>query len=139
MNSRISGQSYRITNRIALVIVICGFVIPASLPLLMDMPAWLLPACPCRLFLGRPCPMCGLTHGLSALIRGNPAQACAYNILATPVFLLLVCEFIYRIFASFIKFKPSHLIIFSRMDLRVHLILLLLYLVYSFVFFFRSC
>ena len=38
-----------------------------------------LPRCPLRALLGLPCPTCGTTRGLEALLTGHPLDALAYN------------------------------------------------------------
>lgn len=78
--------------------------------------------------------MCGLTRGLGALVHGNIAEACVYNILTVPVLILLVAEFAYRAFASFVEFPSARLARIIRTDLYIHLILFSLYLLYSIAF-----
>jgi len=42
-------------------------------------PVELVPPCPLRTFTGIPCPMCGMTRGVTALVHGDFAWAAVMN------------------------------------------------------------
>jgi Protein of unknown function (DUF2752) len=48
------------------------------------------PVCGFRWLTGRPCPLCGMTHALSCLTRGNWFDAVHFNLLSPVVFGILL-------------------------------------------------
>jgi len=83
-----------------------------------------------RLF-GRPCPLCGLTRGIRALLGGDLEAARAWNVLALPVAVLVAAEIIYRTIILIVSRRhtiPPRLI---RADLWLHTLLALAYLAYA--------
>jgi hypothetical protein len=59
-------------------------------------------ACVHEILTGQPCASCGLSHSLSLIIRGNPAEAAEWNIYGMRVFIFFVSQLILRIFFSYI-------------------------------------
>lgn len=53
-----------------------------------------------QLLLGMPCPLCGMTRGLTDLARGDVASALAHNPLALTAAVLIVLELAYRLAAG---------------------------------------
>lgn len=52
-------------------------------------------ACPFYWITGHPCPLCGLTRGLCALLKGHWAQALHFNLL-TPLALVLLLSLLWK-------------------------------------------
>jgi hypothetical protein len=44
--------------------------------------------CPLRETVGLPCPLCGMTRGVSLCLHGHPAEASVFNPLAAPVLIV---------------------------------------------------
>lgn len=128
------AQSYRNINRTLSFIMIYGLILPLIHRHLLKIAPCLFPECLSISLFRKPCPLCGLTRGIGELMRGNLTEACAYNILSLPVTVLLLMELIYRGYASFTKFNSRNLNQATRLDLRLHLIMLAVYLVYSLTF-----
>ena len=92
------------------------------------LPAWLT-TCSSIRFFGRPCPLCGITRGIDALLHGRIEEAATCNMLSLPVLILLVMELFYRMFASFIPVPERVLPFIIRWDRRLHVALVAGYLV----------
>ncbi len=128
-------MSYKNANKILLGITIYCLLFPLFSGLFSGIAPWIFPKCLSIAIFNKPCPLCGLTRGIGEIvIHGNISSAGAYNILSMPVFIVLLCEFAYRIFASFHEFSPKNIEKITRMDLRLHIAMLCLYLVYSLTF-----
>ncbi len=52
-------------------------------------------ACPFFWLTGRPCPLCGLTRGLCALVKGHFAEAIHFHAL-TPLALVLILSLLWK-------------------------------------------
>jgi hypothetical protein len=59
-------------------------------------------ACIHEILTDQPCASCGLSHSLSLIIRGKPAEAAQWNIYGMRIFIFFVSQFILRIAFSFI-------------------------------------
>jgi len=90
-----------------------------------------------RLF-GRPCPMCGLTRGALAVVRGEFGQASAYNILTLPLSLLILVELLARGMIAAGTLRHDQLLRIIAVDRNVHTALFVLYLLYALVFVIRQ-
>jgi hypothetical protein len=78
-----------------------------------------------------PCPLCGLTSAVSALLRGHPRDALLYHPLVHVTLTLAALEAAYRA-AIWLRLAPSRrLRRLSRLDALTHGALLALYLVYA--------
>lgn len=132
------AQSYRNINRTLSFIMIYGLILPLIHRSLLKIVPCLFPECLSISLFRRPCPLCGLTRGIGELMRGNLTEACAYNILSLPATVLLLMELTYRVYASFAKFNSRNLNQAARLDVRLHLIMFAVYLVYSITFIIRA-
>ena len=133
-NSGVQDHRYRSVNRVAL-----GFVLYClALPLLLYhfrqyVPAPIRTCASLRVF-GRPCPLCGLTRGLNALLQGNVRAAWSMTPLTFPVVLLAGLEVLYRGCALAVGFRQERLASIIRWDLRIHIGLAVCYFAYSGLF-----
>jgi len=124
-------QTYRWLNRVALGAVLYLLAQPlVFLKLGPFLPEWLTTCSSVRYF-GRPCPLCGITRGLCALLHGRVGEASAYNILSLPVAALLGIELCYRLYASFGRLPERSPSFLARWDRRLHLALLAGFVAYS--------
>lgn len=90
-------------------------------------------ACPSRTWLNIPCPLCGLTRGTVAFLRGDVTRAVLWNPL-TPVALgAFLLELLYRMLGSSTRIA-SRLLPWRPLDRRLHLMLAALFVVYAFLF-----
>ena len=82
--------------------------------------------------------MCGLTRGFLDLVRGNLAGAHADSPLALPLSILLMLEIVFR--ATISSKSKAQLLPTSlpRIDARIHILLAVVYLVYSVIFLLRT-
>jgi hypothetical protein len=62
-------------------------------------------ACVHQLLTGQPCASCGLSHSLSLIIRGKPAEAAQWNIYGMRIFIFFISQLVLRVFFSFIYMK----------------------------------
>lgn len=130
-------DDYRLLNRVLCAVILAGLAWPLALPWMDAILPPALRTCGSLRWFGRPCPMCGLTRGLGALLRGDPAQAQAWNPLAIPVFCLLVFELAYRSWAALKPLRPETRARVARLDGRLHAAAAIAYLAYAAVFIWR--
>jgi hypothetical protein len=123
--------AYRTVNLLGIGLALYGLAQPVVLPLLHRvLPEGWLVCASVRLF-GRPCPLCGLTRGAGALLRGNWQAAQAYNALTLPLLVLLVLEVAVRgVFLLVERRRPLPPDV-MRADLTLHGLLAGLYLAYA--------
>lgn len=95
MKERYNAGAYRSVNLVLLGLAAGGLVWPVlSLPLSRFVPGlWV---CPYLALFGRPCPLCGLTRGIAAVMRGDIESASACNPLTVWIFVFLVVELAFR-------------------------------------------
>ena len=127
------SYSYRAINWAVLGMACCFAILPfvlvnfhQSLPEMMRTCAW-------KDIFGKPCPLCGLTTGLYALLHGNLEAALSGNILTMPAALIILMELICRPALLIIGYRrkiPGALV---KLDLRIHLVLLAVFCGYYIV------
>lgn len=61
------------------VLRVIGAALVGVAAVLALIPAWLVPPCPLRALTGIPCPTCGMTRGVTALVHGNLEHALVMN------------------------------------------------------------
>ena len=127
-------ESYRAINVAVLAIVIYGLCIPLILPLIRGVAPLVSGVCASQRIFGIPCPLCGLTRGIGALMRGDLSTAIAFNVLSIPALFLLVCELLYRLRAVCIRLPPDSISRIVRVDMWLHATLLAIYLFYAVAF-----
>ena len=138
MSTGNSTEAYRKRNRFILIALLACLAWPFAVWLLTSLFPYALQTCSSLRFFNRPCPMCGLTRGFLDLVRGNPAGAHAYNPLTLPLSILLMLEIIFRASISS-KSKAQRLpTSLPRIDARIHILLVVVYLVYSVIFLLRT-
>jgi hypothetical protein len=81
--------------------------------------------------LGRPCPLCGLTRGLAAVLWGALPAARAWNPLAPAVAAALAGELLFRAVMAFRPVSSARLASVRRVDAGLHLVLGAAYLAYA--------
>jgi hypothetical protein len=89
-------------------------------------------------WLGRPCPLCGLTRGLHAIWHGDFTGATRLNPISVPVATLLLLELVVRVVFLRTGFAASASPRFRSLDFRVHMAIAAAYLVYALVFMART-
>lgn len=134
-NARERLGQYRSLNRLLLCVLIAFVLWPLAMlwlhPLLPD--SWR--TCGSIRWFDRPCPMCGLTRGFLSLLMGNVAMARDYNLLTILLTTLLIIEVVYRSLLSLtLRFPVSAVTSMMRIDSKVHIVLVVLYVAYSVVF-----
>jgi hypothetical protein len=130
-SARPASTPYRTVNRLGIAFALYGLAQPLVLPLLHRvLPEGWLVCASVRLF-GRPCPLCGLTRGAGALLRGDWQTAQAYNALTLPLLVLLVLEVVVR--GAFLLVERRYRLppAVMRADLTLHGLLAALYLAYA--------
>ena len=91
-----------------------------------------------RIF-GHPCPLCGVTRGLNALLHGDLRTAWLMNPLTFPLVLCAALEMLYRGYALLAGFREENLARITRWDMRVHIGLAAAYVTYSGLFLLSWC
>lgn len=130
----VSG-AYRTLNRALLGLI--GYCLAVPFLLLHAgsfLPAPMRQCASIRLF-NRPCPLCGLTRGVDALMHGDIVSATHFHILSVPTLLFLLAEAIFRLVLACVKLQEPTAVRVRKWDGRIHLALLLAYLAYTAVFY----
>ncbi|MBM4143133.1 MAG: DUF2752 domain-containing protein [Lentisphaerae bacterium] len=126
--------NYRALNVVFLVAAAFGIVGPLLAPLARRHLTGLAFECTSQAWFGRPCPLCGLTRGMGALLRGDTATAMEWNPLVLPVAALAGIEIVWR---AALLLPPVGRRVTRRLafgDLALHAGLAVAYLVYSAAF-----
>ena len=126
----VSREHYRRLNRTALGVIAFCLVLSFLLRLVGELIPWLPTRCASMAWLGRPCPLCGLTRGVGSLLCGRLGEAQAWNPLSLPLFAMLAAEVVGRIAALRRPPDGPALERITRIDLRMHVTLAVLYLLY---------
>ena len=126
---------YRSTN-----LAVLGFIVYClALPFLLLRLGNIIPApfrtCASSRVFGRPCPLCGLTRGMDALLHARLDEALAWNPLVLPVLVLLVAELAYRALVLTMPVPAAWIRPLTRLDLCFHIALLCVYVAYAAAFF----
>ena len=130
-------RNYHAANRTLLAFVVGSLLLCAALFALDRAWPGHFTVCASKRFLGIPCPLCGVTHGLDALLHGNPAAATAHNGLTIPIACALVIELVGRLVGSFVRLPSAVLPKVNRADFALHAAGFALYLIFSAVFYLR--
>lgn len=122
---------YRTVNLAGLILALYGLAQPVILPLLHRvLPDRWMECASLRLF-GLPCPLCGLTRGLRALLSGDARTAAAWNPLVISVLVLLVAEIAYRTTLLVVERRRTMPRAVMRTDIALHGLLAAAYLAYA--------
>jgi hypothetical protein len=133
-----AATSYRRLNRTLFWLTLGLSILPlVMIPAAPYLP-WPVSRCFSLRFLGRPCPMCGLTRGLYLLARSRLAEAGDCSPLAFPAAVLLGAELLYRAGAAAVQLPARYAAAVARADVVVHAGLAACYLVYASVFWMYS-
>ncbi len=133
-HSRLVG-AHRAVNISLLAGATYGLILPFLAQRLAILMPSLFGSCASLRIFGMPCPLCGLTRGIGAIImRGDVIAATTLNVLSVPVLVLILCEVVYRIAALCVASSHHQLKRVVNTDCRVHLALLASYLVYAAAF-----
>jgi hypothetical protein len=122
---------YRNVNVAGLCLALFGLALPAIRPLLIGaLPErWM--ECASPRWFGRPCPLCGLTRGVGALLSGDTRAASEWNPLAIPVLAWLAAEIVYRVAMLAVERRRPIPRVVMRADLALHAVLAAAYLAYA--------
>ena len=128
-------RSYRLTNWALSLLILYAAALTLLGPLLKATVPWVMPVCAFRLLTGHPCPICGLTTGLRALMRGDLAEALRCNLLTVPAALVAGAELCGRATLLALRLPARRMRVVARLDAGVHKLLLGAYVLYSIAFF----
>jgi hypothetical protein len=121
--------AYKRLNVAVLVLLLGGLALPFLGPCVARVsPVY--PHCVSRALFNRPCPLCGLTRGVGQALRGRWSGACEANPLSPAVLVLMLGEAVYRM-AALLPALSGRLAAARRVDLGVHVVLAVAYLLYS--------
>ena len=90
-------------------------------------------------FLGVPCPMCGLTHGLHAVWQGDLDAARAFNPLSLAVFVFLAAEIFFRLILLRARCTPGFWKSIAHADILIHAALASTYFGYALAWMLHRC
>ena len=122
--NRDSGRrTYRIVNWAILGLMLYLLALPfLSLLLEKCLPAvW--GVCPYRQLLGEPCPLCGMTRAVGAVLRGDFRRAVSLNPLSIFAVLFILSEVIFRAVLLCLNISQRFRSFLVRADVFAHLLL----------------
>jgi hypothetical protein len=131
------ARTYRTVNISLLAAALYGLTLPWLMPMLSAAIPSVFGSCASIRIFGMPCPLCGLTRGVGAVLHADIAAATLLNPLSVPVVLLILCEMGYRIAALFVAIPSHKLRVVVNADRRFHVALFAAYLVYAVAFILR--
>jgi hypothetical protein len=130
-------RAYRAANRAMLAFVLASVAFCFAVLLLGRAWPGHFTLCASMRFFSVPCPLCGATRGLNALLHGDPCQATAFNALTIPIAILLVIEVVYRLFGSFARIPARFVPGLRRADVRLHAAGFAIYILIAIAFYLR--
>ena len=75
--------------------------------------------------------MCGLTRGMGSIVWGRLSEALNYNNLSLVFFAVFLAEIVFRSYVLFVKPDGRKISVIKSYDLKFHLVLGFLYLLYA--------
>ncbi len=137
MSSALSeaDKSYRRLNLTVLVVLAYLVVTPLAALYVSRWTSGAVLLCASVRFLGRPCPLCGWTRGLDALLHGDLVAATAMNPLTVPAAVLLLGEVVYRALVLSRRIPGARWSRFRRVDLWGHVAVVVIYFGYTVAFY----
>jgi hypothetical protein len=132
------ARSYRSLNLTLLCLIAGAFAFSSLQMRFRDhLPAaWV--TCASQRMFGRPCPMCGLTRGVWAVLHGDIDGATRLNPLAVPAAVFLTLELAFRAWGSAASLRERYLRLIIRLDWVSHLAAIAAYAIYAVWFYVRG-
>jgi len=128
------ARSYALVNLIMLGLALYGLARPTLQLAVGKDGESVLPACPSLRLLNRPCPLCGVTRGLAAVMRGRPEESATWNVLSGPLFAVLILEVIGRTLIALGRPCPKTALWLARRDFIIHAALFAMLVAYTIAF-----
>lgn len=131
LTNRDSGRrTYRIVNWVIFGLMLYLLALPLLSPLLEKCFPSVWGVCPYRELRGEPCPLCGMTRAVGAVLRGDFHRAVSLNPLSIFAVLFILSEVIFRVvlLCSNISRRSRPLLV--RADIFAHLLLAGIFICY---------
>lgn len=123
-------RSYRIVNWVVLGFMLYLLSLPILSPLLVKCIPSVWGVCPYRELRGEPCPLCGMTRGVGAVLRGDFHRAVSLNSLSIFVVLFILSEVIFRVVLLCLHLNRRSRSLLVRADVFAHLLLAGIFICY---------
>ncbi len=131
LTNRGSGRrTYRIVNWVVLGFMLYLLSLPFLSPLLVKCIPSVWGVCPYRELRGEPCPLCGMTRGVGAVMRGDFHRAVSLNPLSIFAMLFILSEVIFRVVVLCLHLSRRSWSLLVRTDIFVHLLLAGIFICY---------
>ncbi len=128
-SNRVSGRgAYRIVNWVVLGFMLYLLALPFLSPLLEKCFPSVWGVCPYRELRGEPCPLCGMTRAVGAVLRGDFHRAVLLNPLSIFAVLFILSEVIFRAVLLCLQISRRSLLV--RADVFAHLLLAGIFICY---------
>jgi hypothetical protein len=129
--NRGSGRTaYRIVNWLLLGFMLYLLALPFLSPLLEKFLPSVWGICPYREICGQPCPLCGMTRAVGAVLRGDFHRAVLLNPMSIFAVLFIFSEVIFRAVLLCLHISRRFRSLLVRADIFVHLLLACIFICY---------
>ena len=129
--NRDSGRrTYRIVNWVILGFMLYLLALPFLSPLLEKCLPSVWGICPYREVWNEPCPLCGVTRAVGAVLQGDFNRAVLLNPLSIFAVLFILSELIFRVVLLCLNLSRRFWSLLVRTDIFVHLLLAGIFICY---------
>ena len=131
LTNRDSGrQTYRIVNWVIFGLMLYLLALPLLSPLLEKCFPSVWGVCPYRELRGEPCPLCGMTRAVGAVLRGDFHRAVSLNPLSIFAVLFILSEVIFRVVLLCLNISRRSRPLLVRADIFAHVLLAGIFICY---------
>ena len=131
LTNRDSGRrTYRIVNWVIFGLMLYLLALPFLSPLLEKCFPSVWGVCPYRELRGEPCPLCGMTRAVGAVLRGDFHRAVSLNPLSIFAVLFILSEVIFRAVLLCLNISRRSRSLLVRADVFAHLLLAGIFICY---------
>lgn len=129
--NRGSGRrTYRIVNWVVFGLMLYLLALPFLSPPLEKCFPFVWGICPYRELRGEPCPLCGMTRAVGAVLRGDFHRAVLLNSLSIFAVLFILSEVIFRVVLLCLHISRRSWSLLVRTDIFAHLLLAAIFICY---------
>lgn len=131
LTNRDSGRrTYRIVNWVIFGLMLYLLALPLLSPLLEKCFPSVWGVCPYRELSGEPCPLCGMTRAVGAVLRGDFHRAVSLNPLSIFAVLFILSEVIFRVVLLCLNISRRSRPLLVRADIFAHVLLAGIFICY---------
>jgi hypothetical protein len=128
-------RAYRIVNWVILGLMLYMLALPWLSPLFKKCLPSICGVCPYRELSGKPCPLCGMTRAVGAILHGDFQSGVSLNPLSIFAVLFMLFEAIFRALLLHWHISPQRRSSLVRADISAHVLIGAAFICYLVTFF----